>query len=271
MPAPLPVGPAGGRRPPRLPPAPSPPTPCAPPPRRCRSNGLPGTGRSRSQPAHERSDQRSRPFRLKLAHGSVRPLPVGRGWGRRAGAPTRTLAPRNVNRRRSPGPDVPRISTASRRHASTTSLERSPLDGGPLLQLAPQMGFQQRRCRCSFQRVGECPDPLQQRHAPRRHRDLMAAQCGCGRGVGIRDLPAPAREYELPMPRRPVIPDEEVTNLTAKVRTSHVRVLDAYAKANRMSRAAVARLAIEQFVSRPEVRSAAGVDDGRKRRRRSSA
>ena len=71
------------------------------------------------------------------------------------------------------------------------------------------------------------------------------------------------------MPRRPVIPDEEVVTLTAKVRSSHVRVLDAYGKANRMSRAAVARLAIEEFVSRPEVRSAAGSADST--RRRSSA
>lgn len=72
------------------------------------------------------------------------------------------------------------------------------------------------------------------------------------------------------MPRRPVIPDEEVVNLTANVRASHMRVLDAYGKANRMSRAAVARLAIEEFVSRPEVRSAAGSADN-KTRRRSSA
>jgi predicted transcriptional regulator len=67
-----------------------------------------------------------------------------------------------------------------------------------------------------------------------------------------------------------VVPDEEVITLTAKVRSSHVRVLDAYGKANRMSRAAVARLAIEEFVSRPEVRSAAETTE-EKTRRRSSA
>jgi hypothetical protein len=60
---------------------------------------------------------------------------------------------------------------------------------------------------------------------------------------------------------RPRIADEPTVVLHGIARRSHADVLDAYAKAEGISAAAALRRAVENFVSRPDVRAVAGLDD----------
>lgn len=61
------------------------------------------------------------------------------------------------------------------------------------------------------------------------------------------------------MPARPIASDEQVSRLSALVRDSRIAVLDAYAEAEGISRATAARRAVEEFVSRADVRAVAGL------------
>lgn len=81
--------------------------------------------------------------------------------------------------------------------------------------------------------------------------------------LSIRARRAAMRDSVLLMARPRLTPDEPLGVLHGLARESHIDVLDAYAEAEHITRAAALRRALEQFVTRPDVRAVAGLSDQR--------